>query len=42
MDDLNFPGWQPDRSIQVIEAEGLTRVLVKGRLYMSWRSEDEA
>jgi transposase len=42
MDDLNFPGWRPERSIQVVEADGLTRVLVKGQLYMSWRSGDEA
>jgi transposase len=42
MDDLNFPGWRPERSIQVVEADGLTRVLVKGQLYMSWQSGDEA
>jgi transposase len=42
MDDLNFPGWRPERSIQVVEADGLTRVLVKGQLYMSWRSGDDA
>ena len=42
MNDLNFPGWRPQRSIQVVEANGLTRVLVKGQLYMSWRSGDEA
>jgi len=42
MDDLNFPGWRPERSIQVVEANGLTRVLVKGQLYMSWPSGDEA
>ncbi len=42
MDDLNFPGWRPERSIQVVEADGLTRVLVNGQLYMSWRSGDEA
>ena len=42
MDDLNFPGWRSERSIQVVEAGGLTRVLVKAQLYMSWRSGDEA
>jgi transposase len=42
MDDLNFPGWRSERAIQVVEADGLTRVLVKGQLYMSWRSGDEA
>ncbi len=42
MDDLNFPGWRPERLIQVVEADGLTRVLMKGQLYMSWRSGDKA
>ena len=41
MDDLNFPGWRPERSIQVVEGDGLTRVLVKGQLYMGWPSGDE-
>ena len=41
MNDLNFPGWRPERSIQVVEANGLTRVLVKGKPYMSWHSGDE-
>ena len=41
MDDVSFPGWQPEKSIQVIEDHGLTRVLVRGRAYMRWRSGDE-
>jgi transposase len=41
MDDVNFPGWQPEKSIQVIEDHGLTRVIVKGQPYMSWRSGEE-
>jgi transposase len=41
MDDVNFPGWRPERSIQVVESNGLTRVLVKGKPYMSWQSGDE-
>ncbi len=41
MDDVNFPGWQPEKSIQVIEDNGLTGVLVRGRPYMRWRSGDE-
>jgi transposase len=41
MDDVNFPGWQPDKSIQVIEDNGLTRVMVRGQPYMRWRSGDE-
>ena len=32
MDDLNFPGWRLERSIQVVAADGLTRVLLKGQL----------
>jgi transposase len=41
MDDVNFSGWQPERSIQVIEDNGLTRVMVRGQTYMRWRSGDE-
>jgi len=41
MDEVNFPGWQPEKSIQVIEDNGLTRVLVRGQPYMRWRSGDE-
>ena len=41
MDDVSFSGWQPAKSIHVVTAEGTTRVFVKGRAYMSWRSGDE-
>jgi hypothetical protein len=41
MDDVNFPGWHPEKSIQVIEGNGLTRVMVRGQPYMRWRSGDE-
>jgi transposase len=41
MDDVNFPGWQPEKSIQVIEDNGLTRVMVRGQPYMRWHSGDE-
>jgi len=41
MDDVDFPGWQPEKSIQVIEDNGLTRVMVRGEPYMRWRSGDE-
>ena len=41
MDDVNFPGWQPQKSIQVLEDNGTTWVLVKGQPYMSWPSGDE-
>ena len=41
MDELNFPGWQPQKSIEVVEENGTTRVLVKGKLYMNWPSGDE-
>jgi hypothetical protein len=38
MDDLNFPGWRPEKFIEVVEDNGRTRVLVKGKPYMSWHS----
>lgn len=41
MDDLDFPGWQPAKSVQVVEGNGLTEVLVKGQPYMRWQSGDE-
>jgi transposase len=41
MDDVSFAGWQPEKSIHVVTAEGTTRVFVRGRAYMSWRSGDE-
>lgn len=41
MDDVNFAGWTLEKSIQVIQDDWKTRVLVKGRPYMSWRSGDE-
>lgn len=41
MDEVNFPGWTPEKSIKVVEGEGITRVLVKGQPYMSWPPEDE-
>ena len=41
MDDVSFPGWRPEKSIQVIDGDGRTRVLVKGKPYMSWQSGDE-
>ena len=41
MNDVDFPGWQPEKSIQVVEGNGRTRVIVKGKPYMSWQSGDE-
>src|SRR5436305_777806 len=41
MDDLDFPGWEPAKSVQVVEGNGLTQVLVKGQPYMRWQSGDE-
>ncbi len=41
MDDLDFPGWQPAKSVEVVEGNGLTQVLVKGQSYMRWQSGDE-
>ena len=41
MNDPNFPGWRPEKSVQMVEGAGVTRVLVKGQPYMSWPSGDE-
>ena len=41
MDQVSFPGWQPEKSIRVVAGQQTTRVLVKGQPYMSWHSEDE-
>jgi transposase len=41
MDDVSFPGWQPEKTIRLVTGEGMARVFVKGRLYMSWRCGDE-
>src|SRR5256884_9098854 len=41
MDDLDFPGWEPAKSVQVVEGNGLTQVLVKGQPDMRWQSGDE-
>jgi hypothetical protein len=41
VDELNFAGWQAPKSVDVVESDGTTRVLVKGQLYMSWPSGDE-
>ena len=35
-------GWELGKTIQVVEAEGIKRVLVKGRPYMSWMVGDES
>ena len=41
MDKLNFSGWQAPKTVEVVEADGTTRVLVKGQVHMSWPSGDE-
>ena len=41
VEDDNFAGWTPEKSIKVIEGDASTRVLVKGQPYMSWPSGDE-
>ena len=41
MADANFPGWKPEKTIHMVTGEGMTRLFVKGRLYMSWRCGDE-
>lgn len=41
MDDVRFPGWQPEKSINVVVGDGMTGVFVKGQPDMSWQSGDE-
>jgi transposase len=41
MADANFAGWKPENTIHMVTGEGMTRLFVKGRLYMSWRCGDE-
>jgi transposase len=41
MADASFPGWQAEKTIRLVTCEGMTRLFVKGRLYMSWRCGDE-
>jgi transposase len=41
MNQANFAGWQPEKTIQVLQSEGITRVFVKGHAYMSFQSGDE-
>ena len=42
MENDNFAGWTPEKTISVVVGESKRRVLVKGQPYMSWPSEDEA
>ena len=37
MNDVDFPGWRPEKSIQEVKGNGRTRVIVKGKPYMSWQ-----
>ena len=41
MADDSFPGWQAEKTVYLVSGEGMTRLFVKGRLYMSWRCADE-
>lgn len=41
MADTTFPGWAAEKTIRLVTCEGVARVFVKGRLYMSWRCGDE-
>ena len=41
MDQVSFPGWQPEKLTSVVTGEQTTRVFVKGQPYMSWQSKDE-
>jgi transposase len=42
MKQSSFPGWNKSDCIEVIESDGIKRVLVKGQPYMSWQSGDDA
>ena len=41
VEDDNFAGWTPEKTLRVVVGEANTRVLVKGQPYMSWPSGDE-
>jgi hypothetical protein len=41
VEDNDFAGWTPEKSIKVVEGDTRTQVLVKGQPYMSWSSGDE-
>lgn len=36
-----FPGWDEHKDVEVIESDGIVRVIVKGQPYMKWDSRDE-
>ena len=42
VEDDNFAGWTPEKTISVVAGDANTRVLVKGQPYMSWPSGDQA
>lgn len=42
MSQSYFHGWGNLEDIQVIESDGMRKVLVRGQLYMSWRFGDDA
>lgn len=42
MNQGSFTGWEKYEGIQVIESEGMKKVLLRGQPYMSWGVEDEA
>ncbi len=31
MNDVDFPGWRPEKSIQLVEGNGRTQVIIKGK-----------
>jgi hypothetical protein len=41
VDDVDFAGWTLEKSIQVIQDDRRTRVLIKGRPYKNWPSGDQ-
>ena len=42
MNSNHFPGWEKSEDIQVIESDGMKKVLVRGEPYMSWEFGDGA
>lgn len=40
MKQAYFSGWDNPHAIEVIESHGVKKVLIRGRPYLSWQSED--
>jgi hypothetical protein len=42
MKQAYFPWYQAPKKIELIESDGIKKVLLNGRIYMSWASWDSA